>query len=92
MAKPILVIKLNKETFEYMKGKVNGFKTFTNAIKKDLAYEYHVVLWKASSESENTFEVLNDTTGLKDVDIKKYISKLYYDAENNIPVNTDLPN
>ncbi len=75
-AKPILLIRIIIEDFQFENDSIAGFEK----LKEDLK-DYHIVILTEEITKESaeigtvTFECFNDCSGLKDKDIKKLIDE-----------------
>jgi hypothetical protein len=67
MAKPIFILKLNREFLD------SDISSLVSTLGKEL-FDYHVLIFKTDND-EHSYECFNDCKGLQDIDIEKLINK-----------------
>ena len=67
MAKPIFILKLNREFLD------SDISSLVSNLGKEL-FDYHVLVLKTDND-EHSHECFNDCKGLQDIDIEKLINK-----------------
>ena len=73
MSKPILVIHIPVEKGRNMVE--FDRKLFIKSVERSLGNEYHVIMNVKSHITDAEFQVLNDVSGLPDIDIKALIDE-----------------